>query len=45
LHPEHHVGVGKSKDMAAGATLVASTVALIVGAYILLPRIVAVFTL
>jgi diacylglycerol kinase len=45
LHPEHHVGVGKAKDMAAGATLVASTVALIVGAYILLPRIVAVFTL
>ena len=45
LHPEHHVGVGKSKDMAAGATLVASTIALIVGAYILLPRIVAVFTL
>jgi diacylglycerol kinase len=45
LHPEHHVGVGKAKDMAAGATLVASTVALIVGAYILLPRIVAVFTM
>ena len=45
LHPEHHVGVGKAKDMAAGATLVASTVALIVGAYILLPRIVAVLTL
>jgi diacylglycerol kinase len=45
LHPEHHVGVGKAKDMAAGATLVASTVALIVGAYILLPRIVAALTL
>jgi diacylglycerol kinase len=45
LHPEHHVGVGKAKDMAAGATLVASTIALIVGAYILLPRIVAVLTL
>ena len=45
LHPEHHVGVGKSKDMAAGATLVASTIALVVGAYILLPRIVAVLTL
>lgn len=45
LHPEHHVGVGKAKDMAAGATLVASTIALIVGAYILLPRIIAAFTL
>lgn len=45
LHPEHHVGVGKAKDMAAGATLVASTIALIVGAYILLPRIIAAFML
>jgi diacylglycerol kinase len=45
LHPGQNEGVGRAKDMAAGATLVASTMALIVGAYILLPRIVAVFTL
>jgi len=31
--------------MAAAATLVASTIAIIVGAYILLPRIIAAFTL
>lgn len=45
LHPGQNEGVGKAKDMAAGATLVASTIALIVGGYILLPRIVAAFTL
>jgi diacylglycerol kinase len=42
LHPDRHEGVGRAKDMAAGATLIASTVALIVGGYILLPRIMAV---
>ena len=45
LHPGQNEGVGKAKDMAAGATLVASTVALIVGGYILLPRIIAAITL
>lgn len=45
LHPEKHEGVGRSKDMAAGATLIASTVALIVGAYILLPRILSIINL
>ena len=45
LHPGQNEGVGKAKDMAAGATLVASTIALIVGGYILLPRIIAAFTL
>src|SRR5210317_643255 len=43
LHPDKAEGIGKAKDMAAAATLVASTVAIIVGLYILLPRIVAVF--
>lgn len=42
LHPDRHEGVGRAKDIAAGATLIASTVALIVGAYILLPRILAI---
>jgi len=43
LHPDKAKGIGRAKDMAAAATLVASTVAIIVGFYILLPRIVAVF--
>lgn len=43
LHPDKAEGIGKAKDMAAAATMVASTVAIIVGLYILLPRIVAVF--
>jgi len=45
LHPSQNEGVGKAKDMAAAATLVASTIAIIVGVYILLPRIIAAFTL
>lgn len=43
LHPDKAEGIGKAKDMAAAATMLASTVAIIVGSYILLPRIVAVF--
>ncbi len=42
LHPDQHPGVGQSKDMAAGATFCASGIAIIVGLYILLPRILAV---
>ncbi len=41
LHPDQHPGVGQSKDMAAGATFCASLVAIIVGMYILLPKIIA----
>lgn len=43
LHPDNHPGIGLAKDMAAGATLCASGVAIIVGLYILLPRILAIF--
>ena len=43
LHPDKAEGIGKAKDIAAAATMLASTVAIIVGLYILLPRIVAVF--
>jgi diacylglycerol kinase len=43
LHPEKNPGIGMSKDMAAGASLVASMIGIIVGAYILLPRIIAIF--
>lgn len=45
LHPDLHVGVGQSKDIAAGATFCASAVSIIVGLYILLPHIIAAFTL
>ncbi len=41
LHPDQHPGVGQSKDMAAGATFCASLVAIIVGMYILLSKIIA----
>jgi len=32
LHPERHPAIGAAKDIAAGATLLASVVALVVGA-------------
>jgi diacylglycerol kinase len=35
--------MGQAKDMAAAATMVASFTALVIGAYILLPKIIAVF--
>lgn len=41
LHPEQHPMVGIAKDMAAGATLIASTVALILGLFVFLPHILA----
>jgi len=43
LHPGQHPGMGQAKDMAAAATMVASFTALVIGAYILLPKIIAVF--
>ncbi len=43
LHPSQHPGVGQAKDMAAAATMVASITALVIGAYILLPKIIAIF--
>ncbi|MFZ9969820.1 MAG: diacylglycerol kinase [Bacteroidia bacterium] len=41
LHPERHSAIGDAKDMAAGATFIASTIAVIVGLYILLPHLLA----
>ena len=38
LHPSLHPGVGKAKDMAAGATMIASTIALIIGIIVFVPR-------
>lgn len=42
LHPEIDPIIGRAKDMAAGATLAASIVAIIVGFYIFLPHIMSV---
>jgi diacylglycerol kinase len=41
LHPEQHPKAGEIKDMAAAATMIASVIAIIIGCYILLPRITA----
>jgi diacylglycerol kinase len=41
LHPQKHPKAGEIKDMAAAATMMASVVAIIIGLYILLPRIMA----
>ena len=41
LHPGIHPLIGRAKDMAAGATLSASIVAIIVGLYIFSPHIMS----
>ena len=41
LHPGIHPMIGRAKDMAAGATLSASIVAIIVGLYIFSPHIMS----
>jgi diacylglycerol kinase len=41
LHPEKHPMIGRAKDMAAGATLSASIVAIIVGLYIFTPHVMS----
>jgi diacylglycerol kinase len=40
--PEHHPLVGKAKDVAAGAVLLASITAAVVGTIIFLPRILKI---
>jgi diacylglycerol kinase len=42
LHPEIHPMIGRAKDMAAGATLSASIVAIIVGLYIFAPHVMSI---
>ncbi|PHX91438.1 MAG: diacylglycerol kinase [Flavobacteriales bacterium] len=42
LHPEQHPLIGRAKDMAAAGSLIASTIALIVGAYIFTPHIISI---
>ena len=42
LHPDQHPMIGRAKDMAAGATLSASIIAIIVGLYILGPHVMSI---
>ncbi|MCO5069385.1 MAG: diacylglycerol kinase family protein [Kiritimatiellae bacterium] len=39
VHPERHPGIGRAKDLAAGAVLLAAIAAAVVGAVIFLPRL------
>lgn len=38
IHPEHHTKIGLIKDIAAGAVFIASIVAVIIGIFIYLPK-------
>jgi diacylglycerol kinase len=42
IHPEQNPMIGRAKDMAAGATLAASFVAIIVGLYIFGPHVMSI---
>ncbi|MSP08904.1 MAG: diacylglycerol kinase family protein [Flavobacteriaceae bacterium] len=42
IHPEQNPMIGRAKDMAAGATLAASFVAIIVGIYIFGPHVMSI---
>ena len=42
LHPDQHPMIGRAKDMAAGATLSASIIAIIVGLYIFSPHVMSI---
>ena len=42
IHPEQNPMIGRAKDMAAGATLTASIVAIIVGLYIFGPHVMSI---
>ena len=44
LHPEQHPMIGRAKDMAAGATLAASIIAIIVGIYIFGPHVMSILS-
>lgn len=42
IHPEQNPMIGRAKDMAAGATLAASIVAIIIGLYIFGPHVMSI---
>lgn len=41
VHPDHHVGIGESKDIAASAVLITAIAALSVGLIIFVPKLVS----
>lgn len=43
LHPEQHPEIGRVKDLAAGAVLVAAVTAFIVGCWIFVPKLIDLF--
>lgn len=43
LHPDSHPGIGKAKDLAAGAVLIAAVAAGVVGAILFLPKLWELF--
>jgi len=43
IHPERHPTVGKIKDMAAGAVLIAALAAFIIGLLVFLPKLYTLF--
>ena len=45
LHPDFDIKIGKAKDVAAGAVLIAAVVAAIIGFTIFAPRLVDLFKL
>lgn len=44
VHPEQHPGVGRAKDAAAGAVLIAAIAAAAVGAIVFVPKIISWIT-
>jgi diacylglycerol kinase (ATP) len=43
LHPDNHPGIGKAKDVAAGAVLISAIGAVVIGLLILGPHILIRF--
>ena len=41
VHPDHHTGIGESKDIAAAAVLITAIAALSVGLIIFVPKLVS----
>ncbi len=41
IHPDHHAGIGESKDIAAAAVLITAIAALSVGLIIFVPKLVS----